>query len=456
MLSYPKSLTVPEFTRENKTFTVFTKSRKDTNSAVKNAVLYEECLNFTCRGNALVAEIGCEAAWNNPMAGFKNVATMCVYNQVDKGKGVAFALVDEVHFAYGNTGKEPLFWGEYTFTDPVMLAHSSLSGAQFLLVGGREGVYVYYDRSLHKLSDFPDAKAAVWCNERVFVLSYQEKNRIYYSSYSATDEPAYVSLHEYLELEPNDGEIEDMTVCSDTVCLLRQNKVTKIKTNELDDGFTVEDISCSFGTPIARSLRCCNGKLVFVCDDGLYIMSDDTMQKASLPFEFSSVTGKAYSGTFGRYYFFSYTGTDGVRTLFYSPDTEEYALTDFAVTAPAEDGEECFFFRNGALCALNRKSTLHKGKLKKVWKSVPTDFSLGAGRKLLRSVTLRGEGKITLTVTSNTGMGGTYTVDLTDGEGKAEVLLKGEKFSLAVESEDTACRIEGMDIEADVYGEGSV
>jgi hypothetical protein len=444
---------MPELERKNKVFTVFSRNRKDEKASASGSLAFEECFNFTVRGSALEAEIGCEIAWNNPIKGYYDLTSMCVYSHPEKGKGVAFTVADEVNFAYGDTGKEPLFWGEYELTEPVMVAHSAVDGGQFLLLGAQEGVYVYCDGALRLVDSIPDCKAAVWCNERVFVLGCKEKNRIYYSAYSE-NAPAYMTNVEYLDLEPNDGEVEGMAVNSGMVWLLRENKLTKIKTNEWEDGFVTEDFSASFGKAVAGSLCACGGDLVFAAEDGLYIADDGDVEKVLFA-DFSGVS-KGCSGTFGRYYFFSYAGEEGERTLFYCPDTEEYAWADFGVYAPAADGEECYFYREGALCKLNRKSKLCKKTLKKVWKSVSTDFSMGTGRKLLRSVVLRGKGKFVLSVATNSGMGGTYAVDLTSGEGRADVLLKGEKFSLTLESEDEDCRIDGMDVEADVYERGGL
>lgn len=440
---------MPEVKRKTATFSEF--SFPAAAREKSGSLGWTECVNFTFRNGALTGEIGAKRVCDdNPMNHY-DVKALYFYDSPNKSEILFLTSTGlcKIEFPMSANSSVTLLLRKTFSSSPCAIPYQSKSdGKYLLLLFGEDGLYVYDGNEVTEYTNVPKAKTACRYNDRLFLVSADTPGRVYFSlPADETDWSATYGGAGYIDFDPGEGEIRGIFPGEKGVWLLRDGRVTFLNANGENNGFSVAHIVVQCGKIYDGSAQAFGNGMVFLCDDGLRFFEDGAVMEiepettAQLPVDAAGVCSGVWNGL----YFAAYTDAEGKYcVLFASPREKKVFFGNFGVRYAARRKNECYFMQNGTLACFTAESGSAAGALQKTYKSAPTDFGLGATRKILRAVTLEGEGDFTLTVLSDGGGKRVFLTSLKNASFQACPALKGRLFTFLIESASAACRLKKL------------
>ncbi len=458
MIFYKKDIPMPALKEKSKELKL---SPYFHGKGIKNGVLYpEKSLNFLLKAGKLQGGFGVKAVFDEPP--FIGLHAQSGYIFGDKKSGEKFVVCTDTGIYYLSLDAEisiPYFLSEQTFSrPPVGMRYVTKEGARVLFLAGEEGLFSFDGSVLSKDEAAPAALTGCVYYERIFLISAENPYKIYFSTpLQEVNFKAGYRAAGYTELSPEYGAACALIPCGKSLYALREHGVTKLSAESENYDFTATPLPCGYGKVYPSSAQAVGDKIIFLASDGLYAVKGNAVQKiASALTEGMNFTNEpdCVSFVYGGYYGLTYRTEEGARrTLFLDVDREEGYFSDITPVAPAFDGTDCFFLDEGSLSTFTVESARRFKPLKKVWESGYTRLGLGAGKKLLRGVTLFGKGAFKLTVQGEHVHETREFFLLLDGEKTVRPLIKSNGFYFYIESEDETCSLENMSITASIFGE---
>lgn len=452
MIFYKKKPTMPEIIRKTASFSEF--SSPSVNPK-KGGLSWTESLNFTFQSGALTGEIGAKAVCENSPLESYEIEALYFYDSPAKSEilFLTSTALYRVAFPITADGEVSLILNKAFSSPPQGILYESTVGRCMRLLLYSEGyAYVYDGNGITTYTNVPAAVGAGYFNDRLFLLSAAKPGRVCFSHpLDETDWTAGYAGAGYIDLDPGEGKIRGIFAGEAGVRLLRDGRITLLKAKGENNDFSLSHTLFPCGKIYDRSAQPFGDGLVFLCDDGLYFFEDGGTIRVAPELTARLPVGKPLcSGVWNALYFFSYTDTDGKdRVLFASLQEKSVFFSDLSVKAAVSHQGECYFLRNGTLAAFT--ATAGSGDaLHKTYQSAPTDFGLGTARKILRSVTLEGEGEFTLTILSDTGGKKKFTLSPNNGSAGACPVLKGRTFTFSIESVSAKCRLKKLSATVDL------
>ena len=460
MTFYKKENAVP--TVKSKTAQLSVLPYTDGKSIQNGAIYPEKCLNFRLRSGALRGAFGTKRVFeNNPLEGHEVLAAYLFGDPQTDGKILFFTPSGIYHFPLsptaGNTAT-PVFLCNYSFSKlPHSFPYVTSAGKKLLIFCTEEGVCKYDGESFSRWASAPPCSTGCTYYDRVFVVSSQVNYRVCFSRPLQQD--AWSSNYRasgFVDLFPEQGGILALFPCGKGLYALQEHGLTLLRSEGENFNFTATPVAATFGKVFSSSVQKVGKTLVFLASDGLYAFDGNSVEriaeKLTQGVNFSEESA-FISCAYGAYYVLNYATAEGERyTLFFNVLTGEGWFSDINFTAPASDGVHCYFLDGGVLATFTEESARLGQPLKKVWESGYTRLNLGSGRKALRSLTVRGKGKFTLSVRDNSSKEKKYVMAL-NGETTVQPLIKSTGFLLHIESEDKNCALEGLSATVDFLKE---
>lgn len=263
------------------------------------------------------------------------------------------------------------------------------------------------------------------------------KNRIFYvhknCDVAYSDPLAPLDWTESLEgygvlyANEKDGLVQGLVALGDSVIVLYENGLKKIKVAGSTRDFELEKIEYNGGRVYFNTAYACGNAVFFLAADGIYRYDGNTVQRACAHLPIAPVEDdeKCLSACHKGEYLLSYTDSKlGEYTVAIKEDGKDGYFSD-AVTGLSGD-MNCAIAQNGTTVGVYARGA----KCPKGLYDYITDFNdLGKKRnKTIKKITLYGEGELFLTLTGN---GWVQRKKLTFEQGVAEwqIMAKSEKFA---------------------------
>lgn len=451
MIYHKKTPTMPAIKRKEESFSDFSSpaSAREKTGALR----WKKCLNFIFSEGAVSGKIGAAAVCgNNPMNNY-NIRALYFYSSDEKSELLFLtgAGLYRVALPVGQSSVcEPLLSKAFS-APPQGVSFTSPEGECRLLLYGAGGLYLYDGKNLKNFPDVPLAKGACLYNDRLFLASAETAGRVYFSSpLDETDFAPDYGGAGYIDLEPAEGEIRGVFAGTDGVSVLRDGRITILKGKGKNEDFSLTHTLFAGGKIYENSVQAAGAELLFLCSDGLRAFADGEISviepelTGNLPVE-----SEVCSGVWNAIYFVCFTDKNGEgRVLFADRGKGEIFFGNMSVSMPVNGKGECYFWQNGTLCAFATD-----GAGEGIYESAPTDFGLGAARKILRAVEIEGEGDFVLTVRSE---GGKRACKLSaiNGSARACLALKGVLFTFSIECCSEECKLKKLTVKVDLPSGG--
>ena len=451
---YKKEVSVPALSYKTVSFSLSASPRGE--RAVSGVLYPVKSLNFRASGEGMGVVAGPELLCAAQAFGGHAPAAVYVLSMA-AGLGVVFFSQGKLYActlteADGTlSAPAELATGGITFAAPPQAAYFvDAAGGPALFFFAPEGCFVWDGEEFSAVTDAPAAATGCTYYERIFLVSSSVGYRVYFSA--PLDETVWETAYRtagYVDLAPEYGHIDALIPCGDKIVVLRERGASVLQAEGENSEFSCVSMPASFGRVFAGSAQAIGEEVVFLSSDGLYAHDGDKARRIADEWFFfapPSADPQCISAVGGGEYILSYlTATGERRTLFYNPETERGFLSDVGLSAPVYGAEKGLLFSEAGLC--RRTSDVGENRLTGLWESGYTLLGLGAGRKLLRRLTLFGKGKIKLTIQGEHARNKLVYAVCLGGQFSVLPLLRDTGFSLRLESEGGECLLRGLQAE---------
>jgi len=337
-------------------------------------------------------------------------------------RGLVYAYCEETGvFEYARKvfRSKPKIVPVYTAENAARLAFCSGDG---ILLYGREGGFV-------SVSGTGSAAACAF-HERLFFAELPFTVR-YTAPLDASDIQESADDGGAIAFPAESGEITDMAVLKESVYIFRRKGIEKLDAKGAARDFVHETLDYGGGRIFENSVGSCGSGLAFLAEDGLYFFDGTKAVPIAEDMGIHPISeGQVCDhGSFEGKYVLKYKSSEGEERLFVWDAFEETGYFASVVSALGNSENRLLCFSDGKLCEAARGGGLPTGD-KCGFYVDNSDFGLN-GRKVFRSIALKGNGPICIEVA------GRYETKRFEGafqEGRVRFapVLKGEFFSLKI------------------------
>ena len=449
---YQKEIAVPALNGKSASFALSAAPRGE--RAEKGVLYPRESRNVRAAGEGICSVRSPRRLFD--AAAFGAAVSGVYFLRTESGGRVLFFSDGGLHVctytAADGSLSAPVSAGDAVFAAPPRgIGFVDAQGAPALFLCAPEGCFVWKGESLSAATDAPAAVCGCTHYERLFLVSAAKGFRVHFSA--PLSEPSFDAAYPsagYVDLSPEYGGVSEILSCGDRLCLLRERGLTFLQAEGESVAFSAVSRPASFGSVFRGSAQAAGESVLFLAEDGLYVcQKTGDVRRIAAPWLSAAPPAPApdcVSGVCGRQYFLSYTAAGGDRrTLVYDLLSEEGYLCSFAADAPVYgERKDLFLCADGvyAFAPSDRAPSLSG-----VWESEETLLGLGAGRKLLRRLTLFGRGRLQLTIEGEHARDKrVYDMEL-DGQASVFPLLRGHGFLLRIRGGADGFFVHGLQAE---------
>lgn len=445
MTFYKKEIPMPAISKKTITFSFGDGAKKKT--AKNNVLQPKTCINFYSRAGVLRGGFGTRRVFSgNPLQGCEATAAY-LYGDEESGKKVLFLTEEGAYsLALGDENNALTKVSSLTFSDvPQSDRYIDKNGVKWVLLFSADGAFAFNGSVLIPMNQELPAVAGCYYYERIFLASATRRDRLYFTTpQDKSNWGAEYRTKGYLDLpSEHGGGIIALVSFGKALYAMREYGVTKISAETENFNFTATPVPMTCGKIYKDSVRRVGDRIVFLASDGVFAFDGNkTERMAESPSEIAWDDPSPRSAVCGVYYVLNFkTKNDERITLFLNVATGETFFSDVNFTCAAFDGNDCYFYEDGELCGFTERSLRKGTPARKVWKSDYTNFGLEGKRKLLRSVTVYGEGKLKLIIRGgHVRENRVYELDL-NGRKTVAPLIRDELFLIEAESSDENCAL---------------
>ncbi|MGN1077386.1 MAG: hypothetical protein ACI4ST_02625 [Candidatus Gallimonas sp.] len=310
-----------------------------------------------------------------------------------------------------------------------ILPHDAADGTREDFAVTDSKIYRIKEGSILECAPFGGACTAV-LGERMFVGN---KQRVYYSApldwtdWNADEEG------NYFELPAEGGDIVDAVTFRDKLYLFRERGgITRFTMSGEEFNAKATYFSCACGKIIGGSAAVCGDQIFFLTRNGLYSFDGTSCRRAEHGI-FSSMQIKSLSACVAGGKYYACFSEDLQSVCCYDPETGNAHLIAQKVYSIASNGT--MFGLSGRDLIRFTESGASPDRDSELWLK-EVDFGLPGKEKILESVTVEGEGKITFEAASQQG---SVLIEDADCDKRLRVsTVRGTYFKLRIALTDEA------------------
>lgn len=345
----------------------------------------------------------------------------------------------------------------------TVVPYVDTSDNMLAVIAAKNGVYTYDGKSgdIVLITDAPAALCAEIHSERLFVLGIDGYTLNFSHALDITDWTKENQGAGYVSLPSDKGKIIAMKSFGGYLFLFRERGITRLRAMGDIMNFQHVELDVHCGNIYADSIAETGEYIAFASDGGLFLFDGDSVKKitdeAIENIDISSVASAARYGNRALMCVKLKTalpscgwgGTDpeaataaqelyssagGRAVILVDGENEDVRVLPYPALLAANVGDDTYIFdenkKMGRLyeTAYGKEGEYMGGTLPCVWDSGLTDFSLGDGLKVLRKLSICGEGEYSVTA-YNESRAVNFSMN---GSGTLRPMLSGKKFGVRI------------------------
>lgn len=346
----------------------------------------------------------------------------------------------------------------------TVLPYVDASDNILAVIAAENGVYTYNGKTgdIVLIDGAPSALSAEIHSERLFVLGTDGYTLNFSRALDITDWTKEEQGAGYVSLPSDKGNIIAMKSFGGYLFLFRERGITRFRAMGDMMNFQHVELDVHCGNIYADSIAETGEYIAFASDGGLFLFDGTDVKKitdeAAENVDFSSVTSaarygnralmcvklksampsygaaSAETGSSEAAAYSLYASAGGRAVILVDGESEEVRILPYPALLATNVGEDTYISdvnkKIGRLyeAADGESGEYMGGTLPCVWDSGLTDFSLGDGRKVLRKLSVNGEGDYTVTAYSEK-RAVRFSIS---GSGVVRPMLSGKKFGVRV------------------------
>ncbi len=349
-------------------------------------------------------------------------------------------------------------------SDPVGVPYNFNGKNVMIFSKSGGGICIFDGTKLTIVSDAPEITSMCIHFERLFVTTSGYRNTLWFSDdFDPTNWNVSLTEAGFIEMDDAGGELIKAVSFGDYLYVFRAFGITKISAYTDQRQFSATNLFISSGRIFADSVIVCGDCILFMATNGLYRFDGVTTQKISAGFEkrlaadYVYVKGMYFNGYAYIRVKVYYDGMSAVQVLRLNPRTLEASLINGAtlsdfMTIDCDDNYMLYGTSPvlNCICALNTEDkTMFGSPLKAIWENGESDFGVPV-EKTLTKFTFYSASKAKVSFTVD-GEKRSYVVEGSDKPIVLKPNLKGVKFKLRFEAENTNARIAAPELKLEYY-----
>ena len=348
------------------------------------------------------------------------------------------------------------------FTEKPIITSYKIDGVDTLiLVSQKDGMYTWqYPSTVKKIENAPAISSMCVYNDRLFVTTYGEKRKIWYSDdLNPVNFGIDNSSAGYIDLNDEFGKCNKVIWFKGSLYVIRDFNITKIVASyDNPHDYKLSQLYVSNGKIFENTVCICGDKIMFLTSDGLYSFDGNKSSRieTNINCMFEDVDNSSSVGGYSNGYYYLACNLNYDKEYITETNIDEHKFTNNALIRinistkeltimRGHDVEDLFVINHllkNEVCVLVREyggqyttgiinsSGCHYNKVNnKVWYSASTDFGMPDKVKLVKEITLSTSQDIMLEVCTEK-CNKTIIVSGKDGYQTIKVNVKGKDISI--------------------------
>lgn len=397
----------------------------------------KNCYNFRFAGGALTGGFGlknttinAECAWTfSGRKGGQKTDTFMYYH--DK----------KVYYEDNGTYKE---LSGVTLSSPPKAINYTLYGKDCVLICSPTDYMVVWDgeNDAYYVENSPKITSMTMHYERLFVTTSQEKNTLYFSDdLDPTNWNETITEGGFIQMLDERGELLKVVSFLGYVYVFREHGISRVTAYADQTQFAVTHLFTASGRIFGDTIALCGDKVMFACDDGLYLFDGLSARKILADLDFIKADENSTAAYYEGKYYLAFKTTFGL-----AADDESDCVNN--VILIYGDGYEIvkgYDVRRFCVCdklyAVNATTLMTESAntLPKCWESPITDLGSAKRKRIIR-LYLDTSGDIAITFIGD-GQQKTVNVTGSDSPQKVRVDMTCRKFGIRITSVESNPKI---------------
>ncbi len=292
-------------------------------------------------------------------------------------------------------------------------------------------------------------RAACFYGERAFFAAEPFTIR-YSATFSPTELSVSVDEGGSAQLPSEGGEIHSLVRLGEYFYGFREREIVRISAKGSALEFEAVEIAVSGGRIFEGSVAACGEQIFYLAEEGLFAFDGKRARRILADMRISPRRGEqvCVQAVGGGAYFVQYADENNEWRSVVVERGGESGYYSFYKEGLSSSAGKALCLYNRRICELDERGNLPIEE--SAYFEAETDFGI-RGEKALKSLTLKGKGRVAVTVTGERSSR-RRIVELTNGTGKLAVGMKGEKYTLKFEPYAGARIVE---VAASVYSFGN-
>ncbi len=341
--------------------------------------------------------------------------------------------------------------GGYFYKTPMGVCYNYYGSDVLILAYDNTQISILDNDTVTTYSDTPQVSSMCIHKERLFLTSANDINTVWFSgNFNPVDWVVSLDGAGYVNIPDERGKMLKVISFFDYVYLFREYGISRISAYGDQTEFFVDNLFCKHGKIYKNSITVCGNYVVFLASDGIYRFDGVNSTKILSEYDsyFINENNVDSTGAFfdNKLYLTLNVKIEGevksVVLVYDFQSKNSYLLNGLNVSSFASvNGEEYFLSavtKDNKIVKFDTSGTIYGKPLKKVWKSINTNFGIDNKDKQLYKFTIETDNEIKVIINCD---GDNYYYKMNKYDNVLDLDIKGDLFSITIISETKNSRI---------------
>ena len=334
---------------------------------------------------------------------------------------------------------------------PVGICYNYYGSDVLILAYDNNEISILDSESLTTYKNTPQVSSMCIHKERLFLTSANDANSVWFSgNFNPVDWVVSLEGAGYITISDERGKMLKVLSFYDYVYLFREYGITRISAYGDQTEFVVDNLSLKHGKIYKNSITMCENYIVFLASDGIYRFDGLNSTKILNEYDsyFIGVDNSNCNGIFFDNKLYLSLNmkienvVENVILVYDFNNKHSYLLKGLNVKSfLSVNGEEYYLLavtNDDKIVRFNNLGTLYDKPLKKVWKSIDTNFGIESKTKQLYKFTIETDTEIKVIINCD---GDNFYYKMNKYDNTLNLDIKGDLFSITIISEMAKARI---------------